>query len=185
MAVSPLIGRTVTVLVDGPVGDSVAGQVLRVIEAVTGEVHAEHRLVAPGETSIVDAHYDRPRPDKPRRAARPRTQAEKALLALGPVAEAFLTGAAAAGVTKLGSEIVEILDLGAAHGTDVLLAALERAVQFSRWRAADVRSILATNGQAPRPRPAGDALGDAVVLTLPTVPTRSLEAYRIDGGELS
>lgn len=48
---------------------------------------------------------------------------------------------------------------------------------FSRWRAADVRSILATNGQAPSPRPAGDAL----VLTLPTVPTRSLEAYRIDG----
>jgi len=176
-----LIGRTVTVLVDD--------HLLRVIEAVTGEVFAEHTLVAPGETSIVDEHYGGPRPDKPRRAARPRTQAEKAFLALGPVAEAFLTGAAAAGVTKLGTEIIEVLDLGAAHGTDALLAALERAVQFSRWRAADVRSILATNGQAPSPRPAGEPLGDAVVLTLPTVPTRSLEAYRvdglIDGGDLS
>ena len=60
-----------------------------------------------------------------------------------------------------------------------MLAALERAVAFGRWRAADVRSILATNGQAPVPRPAGQAL----VLTLPTVPTRSLEAYRIDGGD--
>lgn len=179
-----LIGRTVTVLVED--------HLLRVIEPVTGEVHAEHRLVAPGETSIVDDHYGGPRPATPRRAARPRTPAEKAFLALGPVAEAYLIGAAAAGVTKLGTEIVEVLDLGAAHGNDALLVALERAVQFSRWRAADVRSILATNGRAPSPRPAGEALGEAVVLTLPTVPTRSLEAYKIashdsviDAGESS
>jgi transposase len=175
-----LIGRTVTVLVED--------HLLRVIEPVTGEVLAEHTLVAPGETSIVDDHYGGPRPDKPRRAPRPRTQAEKDFLALGPVAEAFLTGAAAAGVTKLGSEIIEVLDLGAAHGTDALLAALERAVEFSRWRAGDVRSILATNGQAPTPGPVGEALGHAVVLTLPTVPTRSLDAYKIsstDGGESS
>jgi hypothetical protein len=58
---------------------------------------------------------------------------------------------------------------------------LERAVAFSRWRAADVRSILASAGAAPTPRPAGHAL----VLTLPTVPTRSLDAYRIDGGDLA
>jgi len=170
-----LIGKTVTVLVDD--------RTLRVIEPVTGEIHAEHTLVAPGETSIVDDHYGGPRPDRPRRAARPRTQAEKAFLALGPVAEAFLTGAAAAGVTKLPGEITEILTLQAAHGTEPLLAALERAVAFSRWRAADVRSILATNGQAPVPTPAGQGL----VLTLPTVPTRSLDAYRIDqnGGDVS
>ncbi len=174
-----LIGTTVTVLVDE------RDRVLRVIEPVTGEVHAEHALVAPGETSILDAHYDRPRPDTPRRGARPKTREEREFLALGPVAEAFLTGAAAAGVTKLGTEITEILTLGAAHGTEPLLAALERAVTFGRWRAADVRSILATNGHAPRPTPAGQAL----VLTLPSVPTRSLDAYRIppltDGGEVS
>lgn len=168
-----LIGTTVTVLVDD--------RTLRVIAQITGEVFAEHTLVAPGETSIVDEHYGGPRPDKPRRAARPRTASEKAFLGLGPVAEAFLVGAAAAGVTKLSTEIVEILTLGAAHGEEPLLAALERAVAFSRWRAADVRSILATNGQAPTPRPAGKAL----VLTLPTVPTRSLDAYRIDGGDVS
>ncbi len=172
-----LIGRTVTVVVED--------HLLRVIEPLTGEVHAEHRLVAPGESSIVDDHYGGPRPDRPRRAARPRTPSERAFLGLGPVAEAFLTGAAATGVTKLTAEIDEILTLGAAHGNDALLVALERAVQFSRWRAADVRSILATNGQAPQPRAAGQAL----VLTLPTVPTRSLDAYkvpdRIDGGDLS
>jgi len=172
-----LIGATVTVLVDE--------RTLRVIEPLTGQIHAEHMLVAPGETSIIDDHYGGPRPDKPRRAARPRTQAEKEFLALGQVAEEFLTGAAAAGVTKLTGEIGEILTLAAAHGTAPVLAALERAVQFSRWRAADVRSILATNGQAPSPTPAGQALGTAVVLTLPTVPTRSLDAYKIDGGESS
>jgi transposase len=176
-----LIGTTVTVLVDE------RDRVLRVIEPVTGEVHAEHQLVAPGEVSIDDAHYDRPRPDTPRRGARPRTPAEREFLALGPAAEQFLTGAAAAGVTKLGTEIDQIRTLGAAHGTEPLLAALERAVSFGRWRAADVRSILATNGHAPRPTPAGQAL----VLTLPSVPTRSLDAYRIseeidaDGGEVS
>ena len=103
---------------------------------------------------------------------------------MGPVAEQFLVGAAAAGVTKLGTEIAEVLTLGAAHGTEPLIAALERAVAFGRWRADDVRSILATNGHAPRPTPAGQAL----VMTLPTVPTRSLDAYRIDGtdgGEVS
>jgi hypothetical protein len=162
-----LIGRTVTVLADSTC--------LRVIEPLTGETLAEHTLVAPGETSIVDAHYDRPRPDKPTRAARPRTQTEKAFLALGPVAEAFLTGAAAAGVTKLSSEIEQILTLQAAHGTDALLAALERAVAFRRWRAADVRSILAAAGAAPSPRPAGQAL----VLTLPQVPSRSLADYAL------
>jgi transposase len=173
-----LIGQMVTVLVEDTL--------LRVIEPVTGQIHAEHTLVAPGEVSIDDAHYDKPRPDKPNRTARPRTQQEKDFLALGPIAEAFLTGAAAAGVTKLPSEIATVLDLAAAHGDDAVVVALTRAVEFGRWRAGDIRSILATHGQAPTPRPAGEPL----VLTLPSVPTRSLEAYKIlgtaaDGGELS
>ncbi|MGH3599106.1 MAG: IS21 family transposase [Pseudonocardiaceae bacterium] len=181
-----LMGTTVTVLVDE------RDRLLRVVEPITGEVHAEHALVAPGEVSIDDAHYDRPRPASPRRGARPRTPVEREFLELGPVAEQFLTGAAAAGVTKLGTEIAEILTLAAAHGTEPLLAALERAVRFGRWRADDVRSILATNGHGPRPTPAGQAL----VMTLPSVPTRSLDAYAIhptmqppieglDGGEVS
>jgi hypothetical protein len=78
---------------------------------------AEHPLVAPGESSIVEAHYGRLRPDRPARRARARTPAEREFLALGPVAETFLTSAAAAGVTKLGGEIDQILTLHAAHGT--------------------------------------------------------------------
>jgi len=167
-----LIGTTVTVLVDE------RDRILRVVEPITGEIHAEHALVAPGEVSIDDAHYDRPRATTPSRGARPKTAAEREFLALGPVAEQFLVGAAAAGVTKLGTEIGEVLTLGAAHGTELLMAALERAVAFGRWRADDIRSILATNGHGPKPTPAGQAL----VMTLPTVPTRSLDAYRINTG---
>ena len=47
---------------------------------------------------------------------RPKTAAEKEFCALGPVAEAFITGAAAAGSTRLGSELAELNTLRAAHG---------------------------------------------------------------------
>jgi hypothetical protein len=140
-----------------------------------GEVIAEHRLVAPGEASVLDDHYGGPRPSAPRRAVRPKTAAEKAFCALGPTAEAFITGAAAAGNTRLGPELAELNTLAAAHGEQVFLDALARAVAFGRWRAADVRSILAAGTGTPQPTMAGDAL----VLELPRVPTRSLSDYTI------
>ena len=49
---------------------------------------------------------------------------------------------------------------------------------YRRWRAADIRSILATGGYGPTSRPAGQPLAE--VLTLPLVPTRSLDAYKIN-----
>jgi transposase len=140
-----------------------------------GEVVAEHRLVAPGEVSLLDDHYGGPRPGVPRRAVRPKTVAEKAFCALGPTAEAFITGAAAAGNTRLGPELAELNTLAAAHGAQVFLDALARAVAFGRWRAADVRSILAAGTGTPQPTAAGDAL----VLELPRVPTRSLSDYAL------
>jgi transposase len=149
---------------------------LLVIVAGTGQVVAEHILVAPGEASVRDEHYGGPRP-APRRAVRPKTAAEKAFCALGPVAEAFITGAAAAGHTRLGPELAELNTLRAAHGDDAFAAALDRAVAFSRWRAADVRSILAAGPGTADPRAAGDAL----VLELPVVPVRPLSDYAIGG----
>ncbi len=139
-----------------------------------GEMVAEHRLVAPGEASIQDDHYGGPRP-APRRAVRPKTVQEKTFCALGPVAEAFITGAAATGNTRLGPELVELNTLAAAHGEQAFLDALGRAVAFGRWRAADVRSILAAGAGTPQPTTAGDAL----VLALPLVPTRPLSDYAI------
>ncbi len=167
---SKLIGATVLIRVAG-------GQV-QILEPFTGEVAAEHQLVAPGEVAILDEHYGGARPDRPRRAPRARTAEEKQFLALGDVAAAFLTGAAAAGVSTLAREISQILTLRAAHGDTALVAALARAAEFGRWRADDVRSILAAAGGLPAPRPAGQAL----VLTLPQVPVRPLADYAIGPG---
>ena len=163
-----LIGTQVGVRTDD-------GRLLAVVTA-TGEVVAEHVLVAPGEASVRDEHYGGPRP-APRRAVRPKTAAEKAFCALGPVAEAFITGAAAAGHTRLGPELAELNTLRAAHGDEAFAAALGRAVAFGRWRAADVRSILAAGPGTADPRAAGDAL----VLELPVVPVRPLSDYAIGG----
>jgi hypothetical protein len=162
-----LIGESVGVRTDD-------GRLLVVVTG-TGEVVAEHTLVAPGEASVLDAHYGGPRP-APRRAVRPKTVAEKEFCALGGVAEAFITGAAAAGNTRLGPELAELNTLRAAHGDQAFLEALGRAVAFGRWRAADVRSILAAGAGTPEPGPAGDAL----VLELPVVPVRSLADYAIE-----
>jgi transposase len=149
------------------------GRLLAIVTAA-GEVVAEHVLVAPGEASVRDEHYGGPRP-APRRAVRPKTEAEKVFCALGPVAEAFITGAAAAGSTRLPAELAELNTLRAAHGEQAFLAALDRAVAFSRWRAADVRSILAAGAGAPQPAAAGEAL----TLGLPAVPVRSLADYAL------
>lgn len=121
-----------------------------------------------------DDHYDGPRP-APARAVRPKTPAEIAFCALGPAAEAFIKAAAAAGITGLAGDLDELAGLQAAHGTEALVAALERAVTFGRFRARDVRSILAAGAGVPRPtRP-----GEALVVDLPVVATRPLSDYAI------
>ena len=160
-----LVGRRVEVAV-------VDGQLLVAYE---GDLVAVHAVVAPGEASILDDHYARARPATPPRPVRPRTADEKAFCALGPGAEAWLKGAAAAGVTKLGAELEVLAGLQAAHGAEALIAALERAVAFGRWRASDVRSILAAGAAVPTPTAAGEAL----VIPLPPVPTRPLAAYAL------
>ena len=158
------IGRTVELRVaDG-----------RVMVVSLGEIIAEHDIVAPGETAVCDEHYGGPRP-APARAVRPKTAAEKAFVALGPVAEEFIKGAAAHGVSTLAADLAELYAMEAAHGTEALVAALERAVEFARFRAHDVRSILAAGTGVPRPR----APGDALIVDLPTVTTRSLSDYAI------
>src|ERR1022692_1685832 len=144
-----LIGTEVRVRADD-------GRLLMIISA-GGEFVAEHMLVAPGEASVRDEHYGGPRPAAPRRAVRPKTAAEKEFCALGPVAEAFITGAAASGATRLGTDLAELNTLRAAHGDQEFLAALDRAVAFCRWRPADIRSTLASGAGVPEGQvPAGD-----------------------------
>ena len=162
-----LVGTTVAVVVDHGA--------LIILEPATGVIVAEHELLSPGETSVLDEHYDGPRP-VPSRGPRPKTVAEKQFCALGEEAQEFLVGAAAIGNTRLAQELDILLGLGAAHGEQALIGALRRAVAFRRFRAADVRSILAAGTGTPQPRPAGDAL----VLDLPSAPVRSLDAYKIN-----
>ena len=165
-----LIGRSVEL--------QVVGSEVRALHF--GEVVATHELVAPGEASVKDEHYGGPR-HPPRRTPRPRTAAERAICALGEVGEAFIKAAAAAGVTKLGSELEELVGMEAAHGREALVAALSRALEFSRYKAADVRSVLAAGTALPRPSGPGEAL----VVDLPKVPTRSLADYATDKGRAS
>ena len=137
-----------------------------------GQEVARHALVAPGQVSIRDEHYGGPR-SGPTRAPRPRTGAERAFCALGPQAEPFLIGAAAAGTPRLASEITEILGLEAAFGREPLVGALERAHRFGRYRAGDVRAILAAGaGLAEVVGP-----GTPLPLELPAAPGRPLSAY--------
>jgi hypothetical protein len=137
-----------------------------------GEIIATHDLVAPGEVSVYDQHYGGPRP-APRRAPRPRTEAERAFLSLGEVATSWLRGAAATASTRLPAELEEIGRLEAAFGRQALVAALERAVHFGRFRAADVQAILDVgSGVARRSRP-----GEALVVPIGEVRARSLAEY--------
>jgi transposase len=149
---------------------------LLAIMTEAGQIVAEHMLVPPGEASVRDEHYGWPRPAAPARAVRPRTAAEKEFCALGPVAEAFITGAAAAGATRLGTDLAELNTLRAAHGDQAFTDALDRAIAFGRWRPADIRSILAAGAGLPRP---GVPAGDVLDLDLPAVPVRPLSDYAI------
>lgn len=156
------VGRNVQVRVEGD----------RVEILDLGEILATHELVAPGEVSVDDEHYGGPRP-APRRAPRPRTEAERAFLSLGEVATAWLRGAAATASTRLPAELVELGRLEAAFGREPFVAALERAVQFGGFRAGDVRAILeAGSGVAHRARP-----GEAIVVPIGEVQARALSDY--------
>ena len=132
--------------------------------------------MAPGQASVLDAHYGRPRPNAPVRKVTPRSAAEQAFCALGPVAEQWLRQAAASGNTRLGPEMVEPAALQAAHGREALTAALGRAVTFGRWNSSGVRSILAAGAGVAQPTGPGHAL----VIELPVTASRPLAAYRLD-----
>lgn len=152
-------------------------KVVRIYRTDTAELVATHDQLTPGESSILDEHYPTPR-KPPSRAPRARTEVEHTFLALGEHADAFIRAGAAAGMTMLPKEIeVIVSELLPAHGEAAVGRALERAVRFSRFRADDIRSILAIGAATPEPAPAGNP----VVIDLPAVEQRNLDAYRIEG----
>ena len=159
----------------------------RQVEAVTfdgkvriydldGDLVADHVQLAPGEAAVLDEHYPTPR-KAPSRGPRARTDIEREFLALGEPAETFIRAGAAAGMTMLPKEIVEIVtDLVPAHGPELVARAVARAARFGRFRAADVRSILAIGPAVIEPA----TVGEHVIVALPTAEVRSFDAYRIE-----
>jgi transposase len=150
------------------------GEAELVVTAGGREV-ARHPLCAPGAASILDEHYGGSR-GRPSRPVRVRSAAEREFLELGPSAEAFLRAAAAAGTSRLAGELADIVSLERSWGREALVAALARALEFRRFRAQDVRSILAANGAVPRPT----AQGSPLQLVVPEVPVRPLSAYSLE-----
>jgi hypothetical protein len=65
------------------------------------------------------------------------------------------------------------VELEAAWSRAAVVAALQRATTYRRFKAVDVRAILAAGTGVPQPVPPGPALS----LDLPAVPTRPLSAY--------
>ena len=149
------------------VPDHLVGQQVEVVadeaavvihHAATGAEVARHAPVAPGEVAlgtVAPAVATR----RPVRGLRPRTASEVAFLGLGPPAAAFLRAAAAAGTTRLPGELAAIVALEPGWGRAALVAALQRATRFRRFRAADVRAILTAGPRAPEPARPGAGLG--------------------------
>jgi len=146
-----------------------------VVIAFDGREIERHPLMAPGEISIKDEHYE-VGARRPLRPIRVKTGTERAFIALGPLAEAFLRAAAAAGTSRLAAELADIVTLELSWGREQLLEALERALRFRRFKASDVRDILVAGPQAPNPVAAGKPLA----LALPEAPVRSLNAYSLE-----
>jgi hypothetical protein len=107
---------------------------------------ARHRLSTPGRPRIDLGHYpDHPqRPDGHPRTPTPRatTPAEKAFLALGPGAHAWLVEAAATGAQRVRAKMADAVELAALLGPDTVDAALGVAATAGRFAETDLLAIV-------------------------------------------
>ena len=108
---------------------------------------ARHRLTTPGRPSIQDEHYP-PRPEGAlERRPRARTDEERAFLALGDGAEAWLIKAAAAGAQRVRRKMAEAIDLAKLHGTEQVEEALRTCADAGRFGDGDLASVIAHQQQ--------------------------------------
>jgi transposase len=107
---------------------------------------ARHRLSTPGRPRIDLSHYpDHPqRPDGHPRAPRAKasTPAEKAFLALGPGAHAWLVEAAASGAQRVRAKMADAVELAHLVGPQTVDAALGVAAAAGRFAETDLLSIV-------------------------------------------
>jgi hypothetical protein len=104
---------------------------------------ARHGLTTPGRPSVQDEHYP-PRPAGAlERKPRARSDEERAFLALGDGAEAWLIRAAAEGAQRVRRKMAEAVDLAKLHGNQDVDRALGTCADAGRFGDGDLASILA------------------------------------------
>lgn len=103
-----------------------------------------HELSVPGKPRILEEHY----PDHPNGRGtlqpkpRPQSETERNFLALGEGAEAWLTTAAATGVTRIRAKMSRATELAVLLGAHRVNEALRRAALAGRFGENDLASIL-------------------------------------------
>jgi len=103
-----------------------------------------HELSVPGRPRILDEHY----PGHPNGRAtlqpkpRPQSETERNFLALGEGAEAWLTTAAASGMTRIRAKMSRATELAMLLGSGRVNQALSRAAHAGRFGENDLASIL-------------------------------------------
>jgi len=106
---------------------------------------ARHELSTPGHPRIKDEHY--PHHPKgngpPERQLHPRSDDERAFVALGEGAERWLREACATGVARIRAKMADALALAALVGADEVDRALGTAALASRFGEDDLASIVA------------------------------------------
>jgi transposase len=135
-----LVGEEVWVRADGDELVVVANQSDGLTEV------ARHRLSTPGNPRIDLSHYPghpqepdgSPRPPQPK----PRSTEERAFLALGPGAHAWLVEAAAAGAQRVRSKMTAAVELAALVGAEPVDAALGVAAAAGRFAEGDLLAIV-------------------------------------------
>jgi transposase len=108
---------------------------------------ARHALTTPGRPSIHDEHYPPPPAGAIERRPRAGSLDERAFLAIGAGAEAWLIGAAAAGATRVRRKVAEAVALAKLHGAEAVDEALRAAADADRFGDGDLAAIL-EHGQA-------------------------------------
>jgi hypothetical protein len=119
-----------------------SGDALVIVEPATGQMVAEHDLAAPGTRRCTTSATLDPDRLRTEHLGRERLLSSNSVRSVRAPKRSWSVPPRSP-ITRLGSELEVLLVLGATHGTEALVAASTRVVEFRRFRAADVRSILA------------------------------------------
>lgn len=112
---------------------------------------ARHRLLGPGQASILDEHYPTRKSHDPLiRTPRPTKPSEAAFLALGEGAKLYLVEAAAIGARRIEARMAEAVTLSALHPKETLDRALGVAAMAGRFAEGDLGSIIVHGSGACR-----------------------------------